>query len=56
MYVTLGDTRVLCDRFMELGEVTWEMAMLLVFILFEAGLPGRLDGVNPVRRRSWPVW
>ena len=36
----------LCDCFMEYGEVTSEMAMLLAFVLFGAVLSGILDTVN----------
>jgi NhaP-type Na+/H+ or K+/H+ antiporter len=36
----------LCDCFLEYGEVTSEMAMLLAFILFGAVLSGILDTIN----------
>ncbi len=36
----------LCDCFMEYGEVTSEMAMLLAFVLFGAVLSGILETVN----------
>jgi len=43
--VTLLNQR-LCDCFLEYGEVTSEMAMLLAFVLFGAVLSGMLDTVN----------
>ena len=43
--VTLLNQR-LCDCFMEYGEVTSEMAMLLAFVLFGAVLSGILDTIN----------
>jgi NhaP-type Na+/H+ or K+/H+ antiporter len=36
----------LCDYFLEYGEVTSEMAMLLTFVLFGAVLSGILDTIN----------
>ena len=36
----------LCDCFIEYGEVTSEMAMLLAFVLFGAALSGMMDAVN----------
>lgn len=36
----------LCDCFLEYGEVTSEMAMLLAFVLFGAALSSMLDTVN----------
>ena len=35
-----------CDCFLEYGEVTSEMAMLLAFVLFGAVLSGMLGTVN----------
>lgn len=38
--------QILCDCFLEFGEVTSEMVMLLAFVLFGAVLSGMLGTVN----------